>query len=507
MSQVVISESKSSSSPRLVADSFAHSIVLIGCLVIVQRGVGFLRSFYVCGVLAPAEVGQWDLAFSFLTMVAPLAVFGIPGSFGRYVARYEKIGQQRQFLNRTFVACLGLTCLGSLLIWICRSSIAVHFFGDIASEEFVGMLAVGLPLVVFFNFATSWFTGRRLNRIVFRIQFAQTLFFAFLCVLGFQMFAATATAVIVSYLLSCFVAVCLAASYSLLEETSDVLSDESTAEISIWRNILPFAVWVWISNALFNLFSVCDRLLLVNFYPNKGVDIQFLIGQYHTACIFPLLLMSLGAMAGSMLIPYLSKDWESGSHQAVSERMNLMLKSIGLLCLVASIGILAFAPLLFGGIWKDKFAMGESLLPLTLCYSSLAAMTFLAQKYFWCIEKTWLSMSAILVGLAANFGLGWALIGPYGIEGVVASTLISHAVVLIGVLVLCNRNGLKIDFGVFAIAAALLTVGLGVTAACVCLGVLAVAGALTELLFADSQKSLALNKLQSVRSYLIRTVS
>ena len=151
--------------------------------------------------------------------------------------------------------------------------------------------------------------------------------------------------------------------------------------------------------------------------------------------------------------------------------------------------------------------MGESLLPLTLCYSSLAAMTFLAQKYFWCIEKTWLSMSAILVGLAANFGLGWALIGPYGIEGVVASTLISHAVVLIGVLVLCNRNGLKIDFGVFAIAAALLTVCLGVTAACVCLGGLVVAGALTELLFADSQKSLALNKLQSVRSYLIRTVS
>jgi len=363
-------------------------------------------------------------------------------------------------------------------------------------------LALGLPLVVLFNFATSWFTGRRLTRVVFRVQFTQTLLFACLCLLSFQLFTASATAVIVSYFLSCFFGICIAASYAFLEKETDGFGEESEEKVSIWQKILPFAVWVWISNALFNLFAVCDRLLLVNFHPNKQLDVQVLVGQYHTACIFPLLLMSLGAMAGSMLIPYLSKDWESGNRDSVTERMNLMLKAIGLLCMFASIGILLFAPLLFGGLWKDKFALGESLLPITLGYSSLAAMNFLAQKYFWCIEKTWLSSSTLLVGLVFNFVIGLALIGPYGIEGVVASTLVSHAVVMIGVLVLCNQYGLKIDFGVFVIAAALLSICFGATVAIICFAILVVVAIFTPLLFADSQKAIAIVKLQSLRSSL-----
>ncbi|MEQ1906315.1 MAG: oligosaccharide flippase family protein [Pirellulaceae bacterium] len=507
MSEVAASKSETLSSKRLVADTFARSIIWTACLIIMQRGIGFLRSFYVCGALAPNEVGQWDLAFNFLSMVAPLAVLGIPGSFGRYVAFYEKNGQQRQFLKRTVVACLALTCLASLLIRILRSSIAVLFFGDTASQDTVALLAIGLPVVVFFNFASSWFTGVRLNRIVFRIQFAQTLFFAFLCVIGVQTFAATATSVIIAYFLSCLIGLCLAASYSVLEGTTNEAKNEAKGDLSIWRNILPFAVWVWISNALFNLFSVCDRMLLVNFYPDKNVDVQFLIGQYHTASIFPLLLMSIGSTAGCMLIPYLSKDWESGSHQTVRERMNLMLKSIGIFCLASSIGILVIAPQLFGGIWKDKFAMGESLLPFALCYSSLAAMTFLAQKYFWCIEKTWLGSSSILLGLITNFGLGVILIGPYGIEGVVISTLVAHAVVLTSVLTLCNRNGLKIDFGVYVVAATICSVSFGAVAACVSCAGLVLIGILTELLFTHSEKALVLKTLKSAGSKLIGAVS
>ncbi len=463
--------------------------------MIMQRGIGFLRSFYVCSSLSPTEVGQWDLAFSFLTIVVPLAVFGIPGSFGRYVTRYEKSGQQRKFLNHTLVACLGLTLLASILILLFRSSVARYFFGNRAHAELVAVLAIGLPLVVFFNFATSWFTGKRLNRVVFRIQFTQTLFFAVLCVAAFQIFSATAVAVVISYFLSCFVGMCLAGSYALLDRSAECSSEESDEDLSIWNKILPFAVWVWISNALFNFFAVCDRMLLVNFYPGNDVDIQFLIGQYHTACVFPLLLMTVGAMVGSMLIPYLSKDWESGRRESVTERMNLMLKAIGLLCICASTGILLIAPLLFGGIWKDKFAIGESLLPFTLCYCSLAAMTFVAQKYFWCIEKTWYSSSVLLVGLVSNFVLGLALIGPFGIEGVVASTLVAHAMVLIGVLVLCNRHGLKIDLGVFVVGAALLAICFGKLIACLCFAVLVYVAVFTPLLFPDHLKQIAIDKL------------
>lgn len=507
MSQVAIANATSSSTKRLVADSFSRSVILLACLTIMQRGIGFVRSFYVCGSLSPVEVGQWDLAFNFLMIVAPLAVFGIPGSFGRYVARYESNGHQGRFLAQTSLACLAMVTLWSIFIYLFRSTIAVYFFGAAEQANTVAILAMGLPLIVFFNFATSWFTGKRLNRIVFRVQFVQTVCFAGLCVLALNVFSVSADAVIISYLLSCLAGLFLAASYALIKEPTENVSEMNDGDTSIWRKILPFAVWVWISNTLINLFSVCDRLLLVNFHPDSHVDIQYLVGQYHTACLFPMLLMTLGAMAGSMLIPYLSKDWEAGSRDSVTDRMNLMLKAIGLLCVFASVGILFVAPLLFGGIWHDKYAMGESLLPITLCYCSLAAMTMVAQKYFWCIEKTWFSSSMLMVGLVANFVLGVALVGPYGIEGVVASTLASHAIVLAGVLLLCKRHGMRTDIGVVVIAVSLLAICFGKLAACVTLACLIYAVVATNLFFSETFKQEMIGRVRSLRESMTESTT
>jgi O-antigen/teichoic acid export membrane protein len=476
---------------RPVADSLSKSIVLIAGLMIAQRAVGFLRGFYVCGQLSPAEVGRWDLAFNFLVIGAPLVVFGIPGSFGRYVSRYEQNRQRGRFLSQTLLVCVGLMLVSALLIFGFREQVAAAFFGNADDARLVGWLACGLPLVVLLNFGTSWFTGRRMNRFVFRIQFAQTLFFAVLCVLFLQWIPATAEAVVFAWLASCLAGICLAASYALMDRSSDETPEVAELRDSIWRKILPFAVWVWISNTLFNLFSFCDRLLLVNFHAGNETDTRFLIGQYHTACLLPALLMTLGAMAGSTLTPYLSKDWESGQCDAVRDRINFMLKAIGLIGISASVAILFCAPILFSGIWKDKFALGESLLPLALAWCSLAAVTLVAQKYFWCIEKTWIASILLFVGLATNFAVGVALIGPFGITGVAVSTLVAHAVVLGGVLLVCRRYEMKFDRGALLIVCLLPSICFGKWIATLALMLLAFAGWATEILFSRSEKQAA----------------
>ena len=502
MGQAVATDAGSPSRKKLVADSFSKSIVLIGCLIVLQRGIGFLRSFYVCGSLLPAEVGRWDLAFNFLVITAPLAVLGIPGSFGRYVAYYEQNGRDRRLLKQTLAGCLALTSLSAGFIWMFRQWLATYFFGDAKQSGLVALLAMGLPLLVLFNFATCWFTGKRINRLVFRLQFTQTACFAVFCVAGFAIYQASAEAVVVSYFLSCLCGILLAGIYHNATTESKTEAATHEQDVSIWQKILPFAVWVWISNTLANLFAVCDRLLLVNFHPDQSVDVSYLIGQYHTACIFPLLLMSIGAMVGSMLTPYLSKDWEAGNRRQVTERMNLMLKTIGLLCLAASIGVLLIAPLMFGGIWKDRFAMGESLLPMTLAYCSLCAMTFVGQKYFWCIEKTWFSSSILFVGLIVNFLLGLLLIGDFGIRGVVASTLAAHAVVLAGVFLLSRRHGLKIDAGVIMVAVSLLGICLGQAGALASFLILLAAIAQTQLIFDDESKAAAFAKIRQLQGSL-----
>lgn len=498
MSQsAALTDSTSSSAKRFTADSFSKSVLLLGCLLVLQRGIGFIRSFYVCGTLSPEEVGQWDLCFNFLSILAPLAVFGIPGSFGRYVAKYEEIGQQSRLLLQTAVACLALTAIASTLIWFFRETVSHYFFGSSNNADTVALLALGIPLVAFFNFSTSWFTGKRLNRLVFRLQFAQTIFFACLCVVAFRFYSASAIAVVLAYMASCMIALCLAASYAFSEHESSSPGD-STELLSIWDKILPFAVWVWISNALYNAFAICDRMLMVNFYPDPSADVQYLIGQYHTACIFPLLLMTLGAMASSMVLPYLSKDWEAGSKDLVVQRMNLLLKGVGILCLFASVAILLISPILFSGIWKDKFQLGESMLPLALCFCSLGAMNFVAQMYFWCIEKTWYSSLVLLIGLVCNFSIGLVLIGPFGIHGVVVATLVSHSVILLSVLLLCGRHGMRVDRGVFVIGLGLLAISFGKIAAFICFAILLMLALCTPIFFPQSFKQEAFAKVRAM---------
>src|SRR5690349_2135694 len=76
--------------PKLRHDTLAQSVVALLVLAVLQRAIGFVRGVLVCRWLSPDELGEWDLAFSFLTLAAPLAVLGLPGSFGRYVEHFRQ---------------------------------------------------------------------------------------------------------------------------------------------------------------------------------------------------------------------------------------------------------------------------------------------------------------------------------------------------------------------------------------------------------------------------------
>ena len=81
-----------------------------------QRGVGFLRSILFCGMLTDDALGRWSLALSFLLLAAPLAVLGLPGSFGRYVEYYRRRGQLRTFLWRTSWVTFAMAAVGTAVV-------------------------------------------------------------------------------------------------------------------------------------------------------------------------------------------------------------------------------------------------------------------------------------------------------------------------------------------------------------------------------------------------------
>lgn len=110
-------------------DSLAASVLMLFALTAVQRLVGFLRGVLLCRWLDAEQLGQWDMALGFVMLAAPLAVLGLPGSFGRYVEHYRDRGQLRHFLRRTGTAILLLTVIAVAAVAVGRVWFSELIFG------------------------------------------------------------------------------------------------------------------------------------------------------------------------------------------------------------------------------------------------------------------------------------------------------------------------------------------------------------------------------------------
>src|SRR6476620_12148408 len=111
-------ETTSPGAHRFRPDSLAASIAVLLIANLVQRTVGFGRGILFCRWLSPEELGEWEMAYSFLLLAAPVVVLGLPGSFGRYLERYRQRGQLRTFLRRATIWTALLTIAGCGLIVI-----------------------------------------------------------------------------------------------------------------------------------------------------------------------------------------------------------------------------------------------------------------------------------------------------------------------------------------------------------------------------------------------------
>ncbi len=457
---------KSTSAPVLKTDTLAQSVVVLLLLAAVQRIMGFLRGVLVCRWLSPDELGQWDMAFGFLTLAAPLTVLGLPGSFGRYVEYFRQRGQLRVLVRRTAIACGALTALAVVAISLARPLISEIVFGRSEETELVLFLAVTLAIVIAFNYLTELLTALRMARVAGIVQFFNSLAFAGFSVLFLLGWRREASSLVAAYGIACALQIGWMIWYlrhQLQYSPADAPADRSDERGAFWSKLLSFATWVWVSNLLYNLFDVADRYMIV--HTSTANDPLAIVGSYHSSRIVPLLLVSVASLMGTMILPHLSHDWEAGKRREVSDRMNVTLKLLGLLLFVGSIAILLAAPFLFDIAFQGKFARGKSALPWTLTYCSWFGLVTVAQLYLWCAERPRLSCLALLLGLATNVVLNSILLPHFGLLGAVWATAVANFVALVLILRFNAWLGMKIQRSMLLVTLLPISLGLGPMAA------------------------------------------
>lgn len=424
-------------------DTLAQSLMALIVLAVAQRVVGFGRSVLICGWLPPDQLGEWDLANRFFVLAAPLVVLGIPGSFGRYLEHYRQRGALRSVLLRTIGVCTALAVVAIGTMLAAPEFIAEEVFGRPDRAASIALLAVGLLTVIAYNFLTETLTALRLVRVSSLVQFVNSIAFALLSVVLLSLWKLDAQAIVLAYAGSSLLLV-LAAIVWLAIRWPHLPRDGAPApHHEMWRKLAPFAVWVWVTNLLYNLFEVVGRYMLL--HVGNLSDAQALVGQYHSAQVIPVMMVSLAGLLAGMILPHLSRDWEWGDRARVSDTLNLTLKLLGLATFIGSVIVLFAAPLLFDVAWHGKYAQGLALLPLALASCSWLGLLTVAQMYLWCAERATLSCVALAIGLVTNVALNLVLIPAYGLSGAVIATATSNFAAL-GIVLALNRGlGMRVQ--------------------------------------------------------------
>jgi PST family polysaccharide transporter len=446
----------------LAPDALSTGILFVLAATIVQRLVGMVRSVLFCDLMSEEEVGLFSLGFSSLVLLAPFAVLGIPGSFGRYVEYYRQRKSLGAYLRRTITVSLALGASLSLLIVLFSPIAAVVLFNDANQAQLAMFTGASLFFVVTFNLLNELATALRKTRRASWMQFVSSIAFAAAGLLLLWLFGGHAEYALLGYAAACIAATLVAwpvirAVWAIQDDAAEDLSHRQ-----MWGKLLPYTAWFWAFNLLSNVFDISDRYLILWWSKASAAQAQALVGQLHSARVFPVLVVGLATMIGGILLPHLSHDWERGARERVAAHLRFALKLVSLVFGLISASIIFAAPLIFHVVWKGRYDQGLSLLPITCAMCVWQCLTIMAQQYLWCTERARLACIPIVVGLVVSLGLNAVLLPAFGIEGAAVSSAIANLAALGASLTLAHLLGMRCDsrIVIFSLWPAVLSLGL-----------------------------------------------
>ena len=497
-----VSSTHSTTDAAPQTDSLAASVMILLVLTVAQRVVGLVRSVLFCRWLDADQLGQWDLAVGFLMLAAPLALLGIPGSFGRYIEHYRQRGQLRTFLWRTTLLCAVASAIAVVVMLLRPDWFSSLIFGRGEHLALVVAVAATLAAVIAFNYLVTLFTALRRFRVVSAMQFLNTVLFALIALTLLVAFPPRGLSVIIAF----GVASLLTAMYAAwrLRPVWREIPNDGTAlgHSTLWRKLLPFAFWWWMMNWISNVFEIADRFMIVHYSGLSDAAALDLVGQYHSARVLPVLFIGVAELLAGLLTPHLSVDWEAGRRDLVSKRLNMIVKIFALGLVVASAVLLIVAPVLFGTVFKHKFNGGLEVLPWVLAACIWVSMSSLMNNYLLCAEKSHHLSLSLGTGLGLNIVLNLVLLPWMGLQGVAIASAAAKVASLGLLLWIAGKYDWQTDRGLLLVALLPLLLPLGPW---ITLGIaaLAVAGQLPTLSFLRPEESrVVIDHLRKVLRHL-----
>ncbi len=476
---------------KLVSDSIATGVIFALCLTVGQKIIGFVRGILFCRFMTDQELGQWSMAWSSIMLLAPLAVLGLPGCFGRYTEFYRSRGQLKTFISRIAWISISMTGLLAITMVSAPQWFSNVIFGSTEQVQLVLFLSVTIAVVTASNFLCSLMESLRQVRVVTAMRFITGVVFATVGVYLISMWENKAAAAAASYAIACMFGI-LPAVWVLWKFHGTGLESVEKTHLphrEMWKRIAPFAIWLWASNFCHNFFEVSDRYMLIHWSSESYELAQGFVGQYHSGRVVPLLLVSVAAMLGGVLMPYMSAHWEAGRKDKAIEQLNWTVKLVAITFTAGSVLVLLLSPVLFDWILQGRYNDGLRVLPLTLVYCIWFCLFVVSQDYLWVAEKGKWAAFSIFVGLVVNIVLNMLLIPHMGLTGAVVATTLGNAINLVMIFSFNHLFGCRANSGIILCAIAPLILLTNSWVSVFAIVLIAFLTWKTNLFFTDSEKT------------------
>ncbi len=484
-----------SQTSKILGDSIAYGMMFALALTVIQRIVGFGRGLLFCRLMPEEQLGQWSLVYSFVLMLAPLAMLGLPGSFCRYVEHYRQSGHLGSFLVQISKVCFGAAIIFSGLMFLWPEPLGRLLFRGADTLVVQSMSLAILSTVVFF-YLTSLLESLCQVRLVSLMRFMMAISFAIFSLTLVVIWKNGVVAVTIGYTASnllgalpgiWFVVIHRRQMfYNTVEQDRSV--DAAQGAMSIWRKVVPFAAWLWLANFVTNVYEVADRSMLLHFSHGTDHEAQALVGQYHSGRVLPLVLVGIAVVIGGFFMPYMTRKWENQQQDVAREQLRWATKLVGLGFTIAAFVMLLLAPLMFDTILGGRYADGYSVLPITLVYCIWYSILIVVVDYLWVLEKGKLAVAIVTIGLIVNVAVNYFTIPVYGLMGAVFATALSNLVALVLVLLFNQKLGLPVDRHIWLVVAVPLVLLMPLLYAAISLLLIAVAAIRFHWLIDDCEK-------------------
>ncbi len=473
-----------------VSDSLAFGVVFAISLTVIQRAVGFGRGILFCRLMTDQELGQWSMVYSFLMLLAPLAVLGLPGCFGRFTEHYLSRNQFGIFVRRITLISCALTAMLAFTMYSFPAMFSQLVFRTPDCTGIINGMAFAVIMVAGSNFLSSLLESLRQVRLATLMRFVQGIGFAIFGTLLIVQWENSATGATFGFGIASFLA-CVPAVWFLANHRAGFQdSGKILSHVEMWKRIAPFAIWLWASNLVWNLFEVADRSMLVHWSDVSAMDAQGFVGQYHSGRVIPMLLVGLAAVLVGMMMPYITAVWEKGNRKDAGQLLTFSIKLVSLGFTAAALGILLFSPLLFEIVLQGKYDQGLAVLPLTFVFSIWFSLFMFGQIYLWVAEKGKLVFAVTSIGLVINLLLNGLLIPSFEIWGAISATTTATLFCLVATNFAISFAGCDLDRRFWVICFLPLIVLLPLAFAFVGLAIFVAVCISTTLLFSTEEKQL-----------------